>query len=554
MGHRADGPPGSGDGLLGRHRGVAVSLVVVAAILSVAVGGATVLDGGGASIADAAEFTGLNQADSTEIDSCTVIDEPDEYELTGDVEGTAEDACIHVRSDDVVLDGNGHTVRGGGADSGVGILVFNGSREGYPREGPALSNVTVRNLTVSNWSQGVQAGETRDSGPTVRFENVAVTDSGRGMSLFGVDDSRFANVSVTDNERAGVVVWETSNLTADGITARRNGGSGISFSDVVANSSLDEVTVAGNDGHGIHFSTAAVNNTVSDATVRNNDGAGVAFIDSSGNLVRNSTIAGNTGPGVLSDPAGDDRVDNVSVADNGIAYRNEFDGTRYGVHAADLRLDTGVVASFDTNVSAFDGAESVPEPPRDASLVGPAANVSMSEGAAPDATATITFPYAGEAVGNESTLGVVRYRDGAWRSVTATSVDAANQTVTATVGQSGVFVPVYVDQIGTVSGDEAAFVVNATNPDDVVAYGFVVEGQVETTNGTALPAEAGEDIVAERADGTTVVLGDTGDDGGDTFVVTGDIVRFATQPRTASVELRLDGEPVTDRLTDDEAE
>lgn len=553
MGQRSDGRSSSVVGILKRYRGVAFSLLFVGMMLTWAVTGTTALQGGAASIADAGRWTSGTQADATEVDSCTVIDEPGQYELVGDIEGTATDACIQIKSDDVVLDGNGHTVRGEDVESGVGILVFNGSREGYPREGSALNDVTVRNVEVSNWKRGVQIGETLDSGPTVTLRNVTVTNNGGGMSLFGADESRLENVDVSDNERAGIVVWETRNLTAEGITANRNGGSGISFSDVVLDSSFSDVTVTGNDGHGIHFSTVAVNNSVTGAYVANNDGAGVSFVDSSDNVVRDSTVVDNTGPGVLADPANGDRIENVSVGGNEIAYRNGVSGARYGVIADGLRLDSGVVASFDQNVSSFDGEESVPEPPRDARTAGPAANLTMSDEAAAEAQVTITFPYADEAVGNESTLSVFRYSDGTWRPVAATSVDAENQTVTATVRESGVFVPVYADQSGPVSGNQSTFVVNVTGKDgdtDEVAYGFIVEGEVHAASSTVLPTEDGEEHVEERSDGTTVVLGSTGTDGGDTFVVSGEIVKFATQPRKASVQLALDGEDVTDRLVD----
>jgi parallel beta-helix repeat protein len=529
-------------------------VLFVGMMVAVAVAGAAVVDDEAGEIPGGQLLAGA-QADAAPVDSCTVIDEPGRYELTDDVNGAATDACIQIRSDDVELDGNGHVIRGPGSDEGVGILVFNGTRDGYPRAGPALSGVTVRNLTVNGWELGVQAGETLGSGPTVTVENVTVEDNGRGMALFGVDDSEFADVAVVDNERAGVVVWETDDVRVDGLTASRNGGSGISFADVVTESALRDVTVRENDGHGIHFSTVAVNNSVTGATIADNEGAGVIFVDSSDNVVRDSTITGNTGPGVLSDPADGDRVSNVTVADNEIAYRNEFEGVRYGVVADRLRLDSGIDASFDRNVSSLDRETGVPEPPRDARTAGPAANLTMSDEAPEGATATLAFPYADEAVGNETTVGVVRYSDGNWRPVRDTSVDTENQTLTATVRRSGVFVPVALDQTSSVTGDNSTFVVTATgdeNADDV-AYGFVVDGEGETVSGTAFPPEDGEELVVERDDGTTVVLGEAGTGGGDSFRVTGGIVRFATQPRNASVRLELDGEDVTARLDSESA-
>ena len=558
MGQRPDSPSSKVAGFPNRYRRAVFALLVAGVVLTGAAAGASGFDGVASSVAAGDGSRPGSQADVTSVESCTVIDEPGTYELTGDIEGAATDACLQIKSDDVVLDGNGHAVRGPGTEAGdgVGLLVFNGSRTGYPREGPALTDVTVQNVTFTDWKRGVQAGETLDDGPRVTFRNVTVRNNGGGISLYGADESRLENVDVSDNERAGIVVWETSNLSADGVTASRNGGTGISLAEVVVDGSFSDVTVTDNDGHGIHFSTVATNNIVTGAYVANNDGAGVALVDSADNVVRDSVVVDNAGPGILSDPAHGDLITNVSVGGNELAYRNGFPGVRYGVVADGLRHDSGVVASFDRNVSSFDGGATVPEPPRDASVAGPAANLTMSDDAAAGARATITFPYADEAAGNESTLNVFRYANGTWRPV-ATSVDTANQTVTATVSDSGVFVPVYAGQRGTVSGNASEFTVKATGEGETtdVVYGFVVEGDVETTNETELPTEDSEELVETRSDGTTVVIGSTGSDGGDTFVVTGEIVKFATQPRNASVELELGSENVTDRLlgTDDGA-
>lgn len=564
MGNQSGTRPTRSGGLRTRYGGVLFSLALVGMMLAGAVAGAIVL-GEPAAPTAAGQSAENGQDEATAVDSCTVVDEPGRYELTADVEGAATDACIQIASDDVVLDGNGHAVSGADNGSGVGLLVFNGSREGDSRDGPALGNVTVRDVEFTDWERGVQAGETLGSGPTVTLRNVSVTDNGDGVSLFGADESRLTDVEATDNERSGIDLWETSNLTADGVTASANGASGVSFSDTALDSSFSNVTVTDNGGHGIQFSTVAVNNTVSNASVANNSGAGVSFTDSADNAVRNSTVVDNAGPGVLAHPADGDRVSDVRVGGNEIAYRNDAAGVRYGAVADGLRLDSGVVASFDENVSSFDGADGVPEPPGSARTAGPAADLSVSDDAAADARATVTFPYADEAVGDEGALHVLRYSDGEWTPVTATSVDTENQTVTATVGESGRFVPVYVDRSDQVAGNASTFVVTATNDsaggeaeeadedgeDDGTAYGFVVDGEVVATNGTSAPTEDDEEFVEERADGTTVVLGATGDDGGDTFLVTGEIVEFATQPRNATVSLALDGVNVTERLTDE---
>jgi hypothetical protein len=76
------------------------------------------------------------------IDSCTVINETGHYTLTADVESDEAEPCFDIRTDDVVLDGNGHTVTGPGPvedDETIAAGVYvNASDE--------AENLTVRDV------------------------------------------------------------------------------------------------------------------------------------------------------------------------------------------------------------------------------------------------------------------------------------------------------------------------------------------------------------------------------------------------------------------------
>lgn len=542
MGNRSDGRSAIAFDVLSRHRTAAFSVLLGAVVLAGIVAGAPALGGGGPPGTAAAQTDGS----VTEIESCTVIETPGTYELTADVDGSGE-SCIHVRSNDVVVDGNGHAVVGEGPEHGAGVLVFNGSSDATLRDGPTLRNVTVQNLTVSDWGRGVQFGQTLDGGPAATLQDVSATGNGLGVALYGADESTLNGTNASDNDGTGVMLWETDNVTATGLTLDDNGATGLSFADGAINSTVSDVNASANDGDGIHFSSATLYNRVTNATVTDNAGAGVVFSDSSENVVRESTVSGNDGPGVVSDPAGDDRVVDVTVTDNEVAYVNRFSGVTLGVVAERLRLGSGVVASFDANVSEFDGVDDVPDLPRDVETAGPAANVSFNDEADAAATATVTFPV-DDAVDDESHVTVVRYDDGEWQPVTDNRVDTANGTITATVGESGVVVPVR-DVGGTVVGSEGSFEVASDERGEDFAYGFLVDGTVEAS-GADNDDGADNVHVERRADGTTVVLGTT-DDGADTFLVDGDVLRFESYPQGSPVSVELDGEDVTDRLVDE---
>lgn len=447
MGQRPDGRVSDPSELGGRYRSIAFSLLVVTAAFTSAATGATALDTSADSEGIPQQTVNQTESGVTELSSCTVINESGRYELTADVEGRG-DSCVQIAASDVVLDGNGHTVSTQSAnstESGVGILVFNGSGDGRVRAGPPLANVTVRDLDVSNWTRGVQVGQTLDTGPTVSLRNVTATNNSDGILLYGADGSQLFDVEASQNEGDGIVLWETAESNASGIIVAENGGTGLSLADSVTNSAFVDVTATGNDGVGVEFSTGATDNRLTDAAIADNGMAGIRFADSARTVVENSTVTGTDGPGILSDPASDDRIVDVTVAGNEIAYRDTSAGARYGVVAHRFRLGTGVVASFDASVSAFDGAADVPEPPENGSIAGPAANVTVSAIDDAGPPATLTFPYDDEAVGSESALAVLRYADGEWHQMPETSVDTGNQTVSTTVRQSGVVVPVVLD-------------------------------------------------------------------------------------------------------------
>ena len=114
----------------------------------------------------------------TEIDSCTVIDEPGEYVLVDDVSPDQEDrvACIEIAASDVTLRGGGHTVDGHGTDDvGFGIAVNPRS----PQGGPILENVLVEDVTVTGLGVGVEYRNTRDG----RITGVSTPENAVGLRM-----------------------------------------------------------------------------------------------------------------------------------------------------------------------------------------------------------------------------------------------------------------------------------------------------------------------------------------------------------------------------------
>jgi hypothetical protein len=65
------------------------------------------------------------QDDTTErtLNSCGTITEPGVYTLGSDLQNSSADACMDVETDDVVLDGAGHTIAGDGDGTGVAVIA-----------------------------------------------------------------------------------------------------------------------------------------------------------------------------------------------------------------------------------------------------------------------------------------------------------------------------------------------------------------------------------------------------------------------------------------------
>ncbi|WP_458204709.1 right-handed parallel beta-helix repeat-containing protein [Haladaptatus sp. NG-SE-30] len=130
--------------------------------------------------------TGSGSSDGvTEIDSCTDIESPGTYVLTEDIENSSTNACIDIRSSDVVLDGQGHTVDGE-FDLIDGIVTRDSAR----------TNVTVENVVVTDWQNGITL--TSDES---RLENVTVTNNAVGVVFRGTDDAVLADSTVSNNRR-----------------------------------------------------------------------------------------------------------------------------------------------------------------------------------------------------------------------------------------------------------------------------------------------------------------------------------------------------------------
>ncbi|WP_157533249.1 right-handed parallel beta-helix repeat-containing protein, partial [Haloferax profundi] len=170
---------------------------------------------------------------STSVSTCTTISQPGVYDITANLTNSSA-SCLDIESDDVVLNGNGHTITGNG--SGVGIAVGNGT---------AISNVTVRNVTVDTWRTGVRLNNTDES----TLDSVTSTNASLlGMQIaLGSDRNEIVESTVGGSPSVGFAVT-ASNET------------------VIRNSSVSDTAISALYTNGSSTTTQAYNLSIGNST------------------------------------------------------------------------------------------------------------------------------------------------------------------------------------------------------------------------------------------------------------------------------------------------
>ena len=147
---------------------------------------------------------------------CTTISSPGVYTLNVDImnhPGT----CINITSSNVIFDGTGHKIDGIDAAGASGVNVHNTSS--------IITNVTVTNLAVTDWDNGIYF--TNAMGGSIS----KIIENSNSIGIF-LNSSSFNNITdnnISNSTSVGIKVYDTSkNNTINGNKVT-NGNSGIFF-------------------------------------------------------------------------------------------------------------------------------------------------------------------------------------------------------------------------------------------------------------------------------------------------------------------------------------
>lgn len=246
---------------------------------------------------------------ATSITGPTVISSPGTYVLAKDIAGGSP--AIWVQSSGVTIDGNGHTIRGGGG--GYGILVN--------KDSETLRDVTIRDVRLEGWNCGLYFKGISDS----RAEGVTAVSNGKaginlrttsGTTVTGCtvsgneqgillwqdcDDNTIANNTATDNDDAGIyvastgrtdggIVFDSTGNMVESNTIRSN-GQGI-YLDFTRDNEVAGNTVVANSDYGI-FLDYSSGNRLAGNTVKDHAQSGFVLFDSGGCSISGNTASGN---------------------------------------------------------------------------------------------------------------------------------------------------------------------------------------------------------------------------------------------------------------------
>lgn len=231
-----------------------------------------------------------------EISSCTTISQSGEYVLTRDVGRNADQTCIAIEANNVVLDGAGYTVRGDGTN---GVLV-------------TADRVTVRNLTAEGWLYGVRFFEAEQGIVT----NVTATNNRIGISVFDSENVEVRINDATGNENNGLALVRSDSNAVRNNMIRDNGQIGLVVTDGDDNSLTDNV-VTGNALIGIHIAYSDENALANNAINATTYGVGIQLSAANGNELTRNVVLDNSASGIVLVNSDDNDVQENTVCRNG---------------------------------------------------------------------------------------------------------------------------------------------------------------------------------------------------------------------------------------------
>jgi PGF-pre-PGF domain-containing protein len=347
------------------------------------------------------------------IDSCQPINSAGEYVLTVDIIDH-NGSCIIISSSDVIFDGNGHTIDGQNLSGtfGVDVSCF---------ECLSHTNVTVKNLKVSDWEKGIYY---------LNINNGNIINNTAYSNLEGIELSSSSNNTLIDN---------TVSSNNEGIYL---------YSSI--NNLLKNNNVSANSENGISLQYSSNNNTINDNIVNSNSNAGIDLSSSNNNTLARNTANLNKLGLFLSLSIEDNDLSKDNTLINNIAKNNalwDFYSDLDSINNTVINLDINKMISFTGKDIAIRPASTPPiDPPNlyNISKFINATNTSI------DSWLFLNVSYSDSNITglNESSLRWWKNDGSSWSKVTGTNgVDMVQKNVFANITSFSIFAPLGVEGV-----------------------------------------------------------------------------------------------------------
>ncbi|MBN2014476.1 MAG: DUF2341 domain-containing protein, partial [Candidatus Altiarchaeota archaeon] len=199
---------------------------------------------------------------SNYLDDCSILNEPGTtYYLQKDIINSTKTTCINITANNIILEGQGHTVDGINTTSTYGIYILRPSQQ--------TTNITVKNLEITDWYNGVANYYANNN----TFYNITSELNYYGV-YFGYTNYTNLTESTISNSLIGLWMLYSSFNTVYNSTFTSCSYEGVRIGADSTYNIFSNMTVSNGLNRGI-FIEYAQNNTIKDSRIENNAGSGI---------------------------------------------------------------------------------------------------------------------------------------------------------------------------------------------------------------------------------------------------------------------------------------